>query len=181
MERHSALRFELQDGHEALKAAAAGIDEALAAMRPSPAQWSILECVEHVVVSEQLMVTRLRAAAESVAPVGSADREAALFARGRDRTRPAQAPPAARPIGRFGSLLEALAAFDAVRQETLEWLERFDGDLRAWATEHPAVPGGVNCHEVLTLIAVHPARHAAQIDAIKAALNSGARSLNPGS
>ena len=131
----------LKTGRDALREALAGADEQLATRKPRPSSWSILECVEHPVVSERQSRRR-----------------------GYDR-----GAGAARPGIRFGSLSEALLAFDSARAETVPFVEGFSGDLRSWITDHPRVAGPVNCYEILLMISVHPPRHAKQITEIRQA------------
>jgi hypothetical protein len=88
--------------------------------------------------------------------------------RAADRSRPVAAPEMAHPHRRFQSLDEALGAFHSARAGTVLFVERFDGDLRCWITDHPLIPGPVNCYEILLIIAAHPARHAKQIEEIRA-------------
>jgi hypothetical protein len=168
-ERQEILQ-DLKKGRDALRDALAGVDEHMAAREPGPGRWSVLECVEHLGVSEQFLLSRLAAAAEGDRLAGSRVREAMIVGRGQDRTRPVESPEAGRPTGRFQSVDEALAFFDSVRAETIQYVEGFSGDLRCWLTSHPLIPGPVNCYEILLLISMHPVRHAKQIEEIRAAL-----------
>ena len=79
------------------------------------------------------------------------------------------APPESQPKGRYATLQEAVAAFDATRAETVLFLEQFGGDLRCWATDHPLFPGPVSCQETVIMMAAHPGRHAEQIVEIREA------------
>lgn len=51
-------------------------------------------------------------------------------------------------------------------------------DLRALYCLHPVL-GEIDCHRCLILLALHPARHAAQIDEIKQELKNAAKWLPP--
>ncbi len=168
-EKHELLAA-LAAGREALTHSLEGVDEALASHQPSPDSWSIRDCVEHVALAEQFLLSRLAAAALSDAPPDTRKREPLLMKGALNRARKAQSPEPASPAGRFATLHEALAAFDAARAQTLQVLEKFTGDPRCWLTTHPLVPGTVNCYEILLLAAVHPARHAQQIAEIRTLL-----------
>ena len=159
----------LQRGQEALLAALEGITEELAAKRAAQERWSTLECVEHLALAEDYLRSRILQAEHAGSPVVNKRREAAILARGADRTRPLVSPEAVRPTGRFASLSDALRYFLDSRAETIRYLENCSGDLRSMVTTHPLL-GSVNCQETLLLIAVHPERHARQIDEIRAAL-----------
>jgi uncharacterized damage-inducible protein DinB len=164
----------LNNGRDALETALAGVDDAMASRKPPSGGWSILECVEHMVLSEQYLLTRLRIAQLSADPPHPS-RESKIAARAADRSRPIEAPSVSQPSGRYRGLHEALAAFDAVRAETLEYVENLNDDPRCWTTDHPLFPGPVTCQETLLMIAAHPTRHAQQILEIRRALESADR------
>ena len=160
----------LKTGRDALRDALAGVDERLAMRKPSPGRWSILECVEHLAVSEQFLLSRLTKASRSDSSQGNRTRETAIVNRGLDRTRPVESPEVGRPNRRFQSLNEALSFFDSMRTEIIQFVEGFSDDPRFWVTDHPLIPGPVNCYEILLMISVHPVRHAKQIVEIRTAL-----------
>jgi uncharacterized damage-inducible protein DinB len=173
----------MNHGRDALETALAGVDDALASRKPpsrdpstpeSSLAWSILDCVEHMVLSEQYLLSRLRIAQLSTDPPHPS-REARIAARAADRSRPIEAPSASQPTGRYPGLGEALDAFDAVRAETLEYVENLNDDPRSLTTDHPLFPGPVTCYETLLMMAAHPARHAQQILEIRRALESADR------
>jgi uncharacterized damage-inducible protein DinB len=169
-----SLLSSLNDGRDALETALAGVDDALASRQPPSGGWSILECVEHMVLSEQYLLTRLRIAQLSTDPPHPS-REAKIAARAADRSRPIEAPSMAHPSGQYAGLYEALAAFDTVRAEILEYIENLTDDPRSLTTDHPLFPGPVTCYETLIMIAAHPARHAQQILEIRRDLESADR------
>lgn len=162
----------LNRGHEALGRALAGVGENLATRKPASGGWSILECVEHIVISERHLLTRLLVAQRTDGPVTPREREAKIAARAADRTRSIEAPPESEPEGRYTTLQDAVAAFDRTRAETVQFLGQFDGDLRCWATDHPLFPGPVTCYETVIMMAAHPGRHAEQILEIRDAAAS---------
>ena len=168
-ERQTLIR-EMNIGRDALLKAIQDVSEDAARRRPQSG-WSVLECVEHLVVAEAYLFGQIAAAAHSAEPVINRVREAAIMRRGLDRTRKVEAPAAAKPTGRFRTLDEARQSFLTCRQKTMDFLERFDGDLRALLTTHPLL-GQVNCYETLLIIAIHPQRHAQQIEQIKRAVQS---------
>lgn len=168
-EKQQLLRA-LHEGRVALGEPLVGLDEGLAVLKPAAGGWSILECMEHMVHSEQYLLSRLRIATRIAQPQQNPTREARIAARAADRTRPIDAPPVIHPYGRFTTLAEALAAFDSTRDEVMHYLESFSDDLRCWVTDHPLIPGPVTCYETLGMMAAHPKRHAQQIIAIREAV-----------
>ena len=164
------ILLELKKGHDAFIDALRGVDEPRARRQPGPGRWSILECVEHVGVAERTLLSRLTGAALSETPIGNPAREARIRKRAADRSTRVESPEAATPGGRFGSLREAIAFFDCVRGETIQFVEECSGDPRCLIASHPLIPGPVNAFELLLLISVHPMRHAQQIEETRAAL-----------
>jgi hypothetical protein len=145
-----------------------GVTEDLAARSPGANRWSILQCAEHVAVSEDYLFSLITQAKGAEVPVVNKSREAVILARGADRSRPGVSPEAVRPTGRFSTLTDAVLHFLASRDETIRFVESCAEDLRSKLTTHPLL-GPVNCHEVLLLMVVHPERHAMQIDEVRAA------------
>jgi len=172
MDKAEKLRMlrELQAGRDALGEAVAGVEEAMAARKPSHGSWSILDCVEHMVASERYLLTRLHAAEHTDQPFEKSRREGKIARLAADRSRRIEAPEQAHPKGRFATLSEALAAFDATRAEVERWVQNCTGDPRCMMTDHPLIVGPVTCAETLIMIAAHPARHAKQILEIREVL-----------
>lgn len=167
-ERADILK-ELAAGRDAFLDALRGLPEGLAAISPGPGRWSAIECVEHVAVAEDFLLMHIRRAERSGAPNVNQKREAAILARGADRSKPLVSPEVARPAGRHATLADAVAGFLTTREQTVRFVETCDEDLRSKPMTHPLM-GTINCHEALLLIAVHPRRHAGQILEIGAAL-----------
>lgn len=161
----------LREGSDALSGALAGIDEEAASLRPRPDSWSILDCVEHIALTEMGLLLKLRDAEPAERSHEDRFREARFQALALNRERRIEAPELVLPAQRFPTLAHAFQAFQAARQETLRWLGAFDGDLRSWLTIHPLITRPVNCYEMLLLIALHPKRHSQQIVEIREQLS----------
>jgi hypothetical protein len=157
----------LDEGRDALSESLAGVDDRMAVRKPAPEVWSILECVEHVVLAEEFLLSRLMAAQASASALPNPARERTILKRGLDRTTRVESPAAARPCGRYLHLQDAAAGVAAVRARTIDWVAAQEGDLRTWVTDHPLIPGPVNCYETLLILSIHPRRHAEQIRAIR--------------
>jgi len=169
MEAHEKekLLADLKSGRQALLDVLSGVTEDVAARIPPPGKWSILECVEHLAVSEDYLFSQITASHPSAVPMVNEKREALIVARGLDRTRTVSSPEVGRPTGRFYTLAEAVQSFLANRERTIRFVQNCGEDLRSKLTSHPII-GSVNCYETLLMIAVHPHRHAKQIEEIKA-------------
>jgi hypothetical protein len=84
-----------------------------------------------------------------------------------ERTRKAKAPERSEPTGRYESLFEALERFRDARERTLQFAESISvEELRAKVVPHP-LAGTLDGYQLLTLMAVHPERHALQVEEIK--------------
>src|SRR5262245_11954334 len=113
----------LRAGQETLLRAIEGVTEDLASKSPGPGKWSILQCVEHLVLAEEHMLGLVMAAERSREPVINSRRERAIVELGPNRTRKVEAPEVAIPSGRFLTLQEAARAFLASRQRTIQFIE----------------------------------------------------------
>lgn len=170
-ESEEILRL-LKSGGDAVAEATAGVDDELAKRRPQAGGWSILECVEHLAVTERALLSQVSSATESDRPHENPAREAKIRSRALDRSLHIEAPEVVVPQGRFATLSQAIAEFEGVRAETIQFVVEFKGDSRSWLTTHPLVYTQVNCYEMLLMMALHPARHAKQIMDIRAGLSA---------
>ena len=159
----------LESGKAALRKVLQGVTEEMAARAPAPGSWSILGCVEHLVISEDYLFRQIAESAQADAPLINERREAAIPVRGLDRSRRMESPPQGSPSGLFPTLSEAVERFMANRERTIKFVRGNTEDLRSRITSHPMM-GTVNCHEMLQSIAVHCLRHVQQIQEAKAAL-----------
>ena len=157
---------------QALREELAGVNADQAAFRPAPDRWSVLECVEHIVLAEGA-VTRVLAALEPAARAGDgtqappiSDAELSGFAT--DRSRRFEAPGEIRPTGRFATLEDAMAAFGRGREDLLEVMAAASGDLRATGAVNPAVERFLDGVQWGLLAAGHVERHTLQIREVKA-------------
>ncbi len=158
----------LKKGSAALLDALHSVTESLAERVPALERWSILQCIEHVALGENFLFSLIRTAKLTNAPLINEQHEILIDTRGADRSVRRESPPDALPRGSFSTLHEALQSFLASRERTIRFVSTNVEDLRSRITSHPLL-GTVNCHEILLLMAVHPARHAKQIEEIKAA------------
>lgn len=165
LDREHILKL-LADSRDALVAAASGVSDEQSRIRPTPDQWSVLDCVEHVAVAENGMFTMLSANLAPCQPSGDRGREEIFLRGSADRTRKFNAPERAHPSGRFPSLAAALSQFQQNRARTIAYVEHCDKDMRAHSISHPVV-GPVTGQEFLILLAAHPARHAEQIREVR--------------
>ncbi len=163
----------LQEGMDALSEALRGIDESAATRRPWQGSWSVLDCMEHLTLTERALFHRLKEAKACDESREDPVREAKFQDLAMNRLRRIEAPEPVRPAGDSPSLRQAFEGFSAVRRDTVSFVENFRGDLHWLVTQHPLITRPVNCYEMLLLMAMHPRRHALQIAEIRRALESG--------
>jgi uncharacterized damage-inducible protein DinB len=159
----------LAESREALLSAAANVSEERARIRPAPDQWSVLDCVEHVAITDHFMFTVITTQLAPAPPSGDRSREEFLLRELTNRTRKINAPDRARPTGRFPTLAAALEQFIQSRTRSIEFVEHCDKDLRSHTAPHPLM-GPITGQEYLIILALHPARHAAQIREVRQSL-----------
>lgn len=162
-------RNEIQDVAQQLEASRAELIAALSAMteqqariKPAPDRWSVLECMEHVAFVERRFLGMVKAS-NVAAPAGrDAAKEAALKHRVVDRSNRRVAPEATHPAGKYASIAEAVADFNAAREETLRFASEQGPNLLTRSALHPVI-GPLNGVEALLLIAGHGRRHTEQM------------------
>lgn len=165
----------LEEGLVALDRVLRNINDETAQRRPRQDAWSVMECVEHITLTEAALLVRLKEAKPADGPREDRIREARFQELALNRQRRIEAPERVVSQGLCRTVPEALGQFQAQRAETLHFVDGFPGDLHSWLTIHPLITRPVNCYEMLLLMAMHPRRHAQQIAQIREQL-LGARS-----
>jgi hypothetical protein len=160
-DREQILRL-IAESDEALVAAAAGLDEHGVRRRPEPERWSVLECVEHVILVEDGVFASISVRSRPGAPPAELRREGQILRGMTKRELKFTAPEFAEPAARYASLAEALQEYRKRRARTVAYVEQYQEDPRNRTTLHPAL-GPVSCQEMFLVLALHPARHALQI------------------
>ena len=165
-EREFATK-QLLEGRDAVVRAIDGLADAQLHFKPQPDSWSIADCVEHLAVTEDLLFALVAKGAPnpdgvSLDPVKDGRFSDAVV----DRSRKVAAPPGVRPHAHFASPAEAVKHFCDSRDRALAYTRDCAEDLRRLFTPHPLL-GEIDCYRCLLLLALHPARHAAQIEEIK--------------
>lgn len=156
--------------------AVAGVSAEQARWKPAPDRWSILEYVEHLAIAEDALVALVRRTLES--PAQSETDEARREREKKIRETPIprganQAPDRMKPAGRFGSLEEALNAFLAARERTLEYARNTTEDLRSHFAPHPVL-GPLDGYQWLAGNARHAESHAKHILEIRTMTSANA-------
>jgi hypothetical protein len=164
LEREKALGL-LNRSRKTLLDAVQGVTENQARWKPATDRWSVLEYVEHLAVSDDGLIAVIKKSLEAPArPETEAERrERETRIRETPVPRGAnQAPKMLQPSGRFASLQEAVAAFLAARERSIEYARNTQDDLRSHFSEH-GVLGPLDGYQWLMGNARHAETHAAHI------------------
>jgi uncharacterized damage-inducible protein DinB len=163
----------LRQSRERFLASFAGVSEEACRRCLGEGSWSVLDCIEHLVTAESLMLNRLQTE-RNPRPAGAPNREQVFLERMGSRERKVLSPESGQPSGRFPTLDAARKKFDDVRAASIRFAEENTEDLRATEVLHPhPLVGVVSSYEMLIIIAKHSDRHALQIQEITASLGIG--------
>lgn len=137
--------------------------------KPAEDRWSIAEVAEHILISEQGLKEIINGPLMSSPKTEASgeNRGEMIMTFMRDRSQKFQAPEQARPTGRWPSQKEFLAAWNAERTATIEWVKATDADLHGHRFENPAF-GMADGNEWLAFMVGHAERHVLQIDEVMA-------------
>src|SRR5579871_1515875 len=156
-ERAKALGL-LTRSRQTLLDAVEGVSDQQARWRPSPDRWSILEYVEHLAISDDELVAMIKRSLAKPARPETEEQRLEREAKIRETPIPRganRAPDQLRPTARFSKLPEAVSAFLAARERTMEYARATQDDLRSHFTDH-GVLGPLDGYQWL----VGNARHA---------------------
>jgi hypothetical protein len=136
--------------------------------QPNPNRWSILQILEHLVLTEDYLRGILTKALETGKPVPDSealpdpsDMDKAIRKGIADRSQKAQAPREAVPEGRYRNRDEAFFDFAKRREKTMELVRTTKHDLRRVRIQSPMGP--LDGHQWLLMLAAHTERHAEQV------------------
>ena len=125
--------------------------------------WSVLKCVEHVVLAETRHLQWLEQG-RRVPTFRDPEKETGLFSVVRSRLEPIEAPEPLRPKGEFADLDAALEAFREVRGRVIRRAGSGE-ELYQIEANHPYF-GPLNGAEWMQVIDAHSRRHTEQIQEI---------------
>jgi hypothetical protein len=164
LEREKALGL-LNRSRKTLLDAVEGVTGNQARWKPAADRWSILEYVEHLAISDDELIALIkRSLAKPARPETEAERlERETKIRETPIPRGANhAPEMLQPGGRFATLSDAVTAFLAARERSLEYARSTQDDLRSHFTDH-SVLGPLDGYQWLMGNARHAETHAGHI------------------
>jgi hypothetical protein len=148
-----------------------GLNEAQWRFKPNPFKWSVAECAEHIIVSEDFLFgvsqQMLKSPVQPRTSITGLPPDQGLLMRVADRSQKFLNPDALAPKGKFKTPDEAMAEFTARRDRHIEYARTTNDELRAHTSQGP---GGskLDAYQYLLLMAAHSGRHTAQIKEVQA-------------
>jgi hypothetical protein len=146
----------------------AGLSQAQWTFKPAPDRWSVAECAEHVVLTDEQIFGRLRRILQSPGAASGATREQdeQLYRSMLDRSRKFKNDEPTQPTGRWATIAALASSFREERDRTIEYVRTTEENLRVRAAESQS--GSRDAYQLLVVMAAHTERHVAQIDEVKA-------------
>jgi hypothetical protein len=137
--------------------------------KPSTDVWSVAECAEHIVLTENLLrdmvANKILNGPVKTDRAGRATDDEVL-AMITNRTKKATAPEMLKPSGQFTDPAAALAKFNDSRMKTLA-LVKSNAAFRAHTAPHSALKKDLDAQQWLLYLSGHTMRHTAQIQEVK--------------
>ena len=160
-----------QQTYDALARSVDGLSAAQLNFKPAADQWSINQCLEHIVLTERMLFAEAQKNMQSPASpkrrkdVKISDEEVVNAIS--DRSHKAQAPAALIGKGKYNNASEALAELKNDRTAVAAYVNTIQlDDMRNHVSDTPF--GATDGYHSFLYIAGHTARHTGQIKAIKA-------------
>jgi len=163
-----------QQTYDALQKSVEGLSEAQLNFKPAADRWSINQCLEHIVMTEQMIFDYAKKGME--APANAERRkdikvnDEGVIKGVTDRSFKAKAPENVVLKGKYPDANAALADLQINRKAVLAYIDSVSvDDLRSHIGDSPMGP--VDSYQALLFLAGHTSRHTAQIDEVKANVN----------
>ncbi|MBX3239993.1 MAG: DinB family protein [Chitinophagaceae bacterium] len=157
---------------ENLEEVVEGLSEKQLQFKLAPEKWSVSQCLEHIVLSEKLLLGLVKQAMESEPAPGRKEEvkitDEGLIGSMTDRSFKAQAPKVLVPKekGIYKSAAKALEDLRNQRQEILDYISDISlEDMRSRVWDSPFGP--IDGYHSFLYISAHTARHTLQIEEIK--------------
>lgn len=154
-----------------LEKSISGLSQEQMQFNPSDSTWSVSQCVEHIILTENMIFEMLKGYMEQPAnperrkEIVYSDEEIIAFLT--DRTEKYKAPEILQTKGKYNDPETALQDLEKQRAEILELIQNTDlEELRNHVNDSPT--GAADAYQSLLFIAGHTARHTLQIEEVKA-------------
>lgn len=170
-EQSTALNYFLQTQYN-VRQEVSGLTKAQLDFKPSADQWSISQCLEHIILTEQMIFDMIRenmkqpANPEQRSEIAFSDEDIVRMAT--DRSEKYKAPDILVPAGKYQDAESALKDMEAQRTVIHDFIRNTPvEELRNHISASPS--GLSDAYQSLMFLAGHTARHTLQIQEIKEA------------
>ena len=171
-QEHEQLRDLLHESETQYLALLAGVSDAQWSFKPAPDRWSVGECAEHILRSNEALYEAAKTAMSGERNPEWQEKtqgKAALLMQVMPNRRPggaggATAPQEIRPNGEL-SRVEIVKRFRDLHQEIENYIdEHKDRELKAYTTEHPfPIFNTLSAYDWLIYVPLHTVRHSRQM------------------
>lgn len=137
--------------------------------RPEPHQWSVAECIEHLIIMDTMIYQTLSLPRSDNHNNGSAARDLSddvILREMENRGHPSKTPPFLEPKLPYYQKEVLMNRFEAINEVLIDYLTHNNDDIRARCAEHPLF-GLLNGYHWLVFLYAHRQRHTGQIRYIK--------------
>jgi hypothetical protein len=174
-QERDALIKHLKKTEKLLKEATRGLSAEQWKYKPAADRWSVQDCLEHLTLTEEFLLDRVRngvlkAPPSPVDPAKAKETDDFVLKVIPDRTNRVQAPEPLRPSGKWATPQEMLKEFSARRKKTIAYVQSTQDDLRAHKVDSP-IGRPMDGYQWLLLTSAHTERHTAQAVEVKSSPN----------
>lgn len=159
--------------YERLQRSVSGLTEAQLMFKPADNRWSISQCLEHIVLTEEMLFGYMKSGLDAPAnperrkEIKVTDEAVIKGVEDRSDKNKATAPAELAGTGKYKDANAALADLSKHRKVVFEYLDKKSmDDLRNHISDSPF--GAVDGYHSFLFLAGHTARHTAQIEEVKA-------------
>jgi hypothetical protein len=169
-DREKAVQ-ELTGTKDYFNKAVAGLSEEQLNFKAGPDKWSVIQCMEHIALSEKMIFGWVSGALSQAADPSKKDSvkvtDDFILKRVIDRSQKFQAPEMLQPAGKFPNAQAAAEAFNLDRDKLIGFMKTTEKDMRHHYMRHPAM-GWLDTYQGILLLSAHTRRHTLQIEEVKA-------------
>ncbi|MCF1714362.1 DinB family protein [Flavihumibacter sp. RY-1] len=168
------LVAQLESTRDLLLKTVEGLSEEQFNYRAAEGKWTVLECLEHITLSESALMGWVQQSLQTPADPSKRSEvkvsDADLLEKTPDRSQKFNAPEMLQPKGSQQNAAALLKTYQEARVKTLEYAKTTKDDLRNHFIQHPAF-GTIDTYQGLLMLSAHSKRHTLQMQEVKANAN----------
>ena len=160
-----------EETSENLEKEISGLSEEQMHFKPSEEKWSVSQCVEHIILTEKLILDLVKIELEKPDnPERKGElkfKDEELIEVMKNRSKKAQAREELKPEGKYSNAEAAMADFNQQRRIALDYIQNTPlENFRNHISDSPFGP--IDAYQSMSLIPGHTERHTLQIEEVKA-------------